>query len=171
MCNGNIGYPKRSCIVKRDGKGNFSVDGVDMSTLSPALYSCIWKLKDYEESGLSPDIVCSLRNLYDSLVEDYDRLKAQLEEMKRKLIELPVRPGDVLYDCRDFFCPDIERPRIKKDKVFGVKIIEDDPKRNGGKHGYLYRTEFAPYRREDFGVTVFLDEKKAKECAERCRNE
>ena len=160
-------YPKHTGLVKREPNGDFYVEGVDLSTLSPALYSCIWKLKDYEESGLSPDLVCSLRNLYDSLVEDYDRLKAQLEEMKRKLIELPVRPGDVLYDCRDFFCPDIERPMIKKDKVFGVKIIEDDPKRNGGKRGYLYRTEFATYRREDFGVSVFLDEKKAKECAER----
>ena len=158
------GYPKRTGLVKKDMSGSFYVEGVDLSTLSPELYSCIWKLKDYEESKMSPSDVEMLKELYDDACGTISRLRAEVDEMRRKLIELPIRPGDTVYDCRDFFNPDIEHPRIRKDKVFSVKILEGDPKLNGGKHGYIYRTEFATYRREDFGKTVFLDENKAQKC-------
>lgn len=161
------GYPKHTGLVRKKPTGEFYVEGVDVTALSPELYSCIWKLKDYEESGMSPTDVETLKNLYDDACETIGKLRAEIDEMRRKLIELPLRPGDTVYDCRDFFNPDIEHPRIRKDKVFSVKILEGDPKLSGGKRGYIYRTEFATYRREDFGKTVFLDEKKARECAER----
>lgn len=169
MPQGN-NYPKHSCLVKRDGSDRFWVEGVDLSTLPPELYSCICKLKDYESSGMSPDLVCSLQNIYDDACETMAKLQRECDEMRRKLIELPIRPGDVVYDCREFFNPDIEHPRIKKDKVFSVKILPGDPALCGGRRSYLYRTECATYRREDFDKTVFLDEKKAKKCAERIKN-
>lgn len=157
----------RSRLIKKNIDGSFYIEGVDISTLSTELYSVIWKLKDYEESGLRPDDVNVLKGLYNDACEIISKQKAEIEEMKKKLVELPIRPGDTVYDCREFFCEDIEFPRIRKDKVFAVKIVEDDPKRTGGKRGvYLYHTQFASYRREDFGKTVFLDENKAKKCAE-----
>lgn len=161
------GYPKHSGLVKKKPTGEFYVEGVDLTALSPELYSLIWKLKDYEESGMSPHQVMNLKNIYDDACMTINKLRREIEEMKRKLVELPIRPGDVVYDCREFFNSDIERPRIKKDKVFDVKIMEDDPKRTGGRRGYLYKTECATYRREDFGTKVFLDEKKAQMCAEK----
>ncbi len=157
----------RGRLIKKEIDGRFYIEGVDISTLSPELYSVVYKLKNYEESGLSPDEVSTLKDLYDDACETISRQRNEIEEMRRKLVELPIRPGDTVYDCREFFCEDIERPRIRKDKVFSVKILEDDIKRTGGKRGvFLYRTEFATYRREDFGKTVFLDEKKAQKCAE-----
>lgn len=165
MPNGNGGG--RSRLIKKNNDGSFYIEGVDISTLSTELYGVVYKLKNYEESGLSPDDVDILKGLYDDACETIAKQRAEIEEMKKKLVELPIRPGDTVYDCREFFCEDIEFPRIRKDKVFSVKILEDDLKRTGGKRGVLiYRTEFATYRREDFGKTVFLDEKKAQKCAE-----
>ena len=159
-------------LIKRDEKGNIVVEGVDLFSLPSEVCDIILKLSDYEASGLTPNDVSTLKSIYDDACETICKMRLQCKEMKSKLIELPVRPGDVVYDCRDFFCPDIEYPRIRRDRVFSVKILEDDLKRTGGKRGvYLYRTEFATYRREDFGKTVFLDEKKAEICAERVMHE
>lgn len=159
---------RRRCLVRSEPDGKFYIEGADISALSPVLYSVVYKLKNYEESGLSPDDVSTLKDLYDDACETISKQRGEIEEMRRKLVELPIRPGDTVYDCREFFCADIERPRIRRDKVFSVKILEDDPKRTGGKRGvYLYRTEFATYRPEDFGKTVFFDEKKAHMCAEK----
>jgi len=170
MCNGNIGYPKRSCLVKRDGRGNFSVDGVDMSALSPELYSCICKLKDYEASGLSPDDVETVKQLYDGAVETINGLRAEIAEMKKKLVELPVRPGDVIYDCWQFMNPDIEHPTIERMEVSDVTVTSRD-----GRYEYRARGASSDIarrlRREDFGKIVFLDPEKAKSFAERCINE
>ncbi len=166
MSHGNCA--NRSRLIKKNAAGYLYIEGVDISTLTPELYGVVWKLKDYEESGLLPNEVANLEDLYNDACETVNSLRREIDEMRKKLIELPIRPGDTVYDCRDFFNDDIERPRIRKDKVFSVKILEDDPKRTGGKLGvYIYRTECATYRREDFGKTVFLDEKKAHLCAEK----
>ena len=157
----------RGRLTKKEVDGRFYIEGVDISTLSPELYAVVFKLMKYEDSGMSPDDVLTLKDLYDDACETIKCQRREIDEMRRKLVELPIRPGDTVYDCREFFCEYIEHPRIRKDKVFSVKILEDDPKRTGGKRGvFLYRTEFATYRREDFGKTVFLDEKKAQKCAE-----
>lgn len=157
----------RGRLVKKEPDGRFYIEGVDISTLSNELYAVVWKLMKYEDSGMSPDDAETIKSLYDDACETINRQRREIDEMRKKLVELPIRPGDTVYDCREFFCEDIEWPRIRKDKVFSVKILEDDLKRTGGKRGvFIYRTEFATYRREDFGKTVFLDEKKAQKCAE-----
>ena len=153
---------RRGRLVRSEPDGRFYIEGVDISTLSPELYGAIWKLKNYEESGLTPDDVINLKDLYDDAVKTILEQRREIEEMRKKLVELPLRPGDTVYDCREFFNADIERPRIKKDKIFSVKILAGD-----SKGTYIYRTDCATYRREDFGRSVFLDEKKAHLCAEK----
>ena len=160
----NTNYPKRSSLVKRDGIGNFWVEGAELSALPPEIYMCICKLKDYEESGLSPSDVDALKQLYDDLVATSRKQKAQITEMKRKLLEVPVRPGDVIYDCAAFFYEDAKYPKIETINVRDVRISADV---DTGEYVYTVREGHKKrcYRRDDFGRTVFLTYKRAEECA------
>ena len=160
------GYPKHSGLVKKKPNGEFYVEGVDLTALSPELYSLIWKLKDYEESGMSPDQVMNLQNIYDGACMTINKLRRECDEMKRKLIELPIRPGDTIYDCSEFFT-EKAYPGIKTIEVGSVEISKD---KDTGHYRYtVCEGGFikASYRREDFGTKVFLDQKKAQMCAEK----
>ena len=48
--------------------GNFGVEGVTLDKLSPELYACIYKLKRYEDTGLSP--------------EEIENMSYQMEDLK-----------------------------------------------------------------------------------------
>lgn len=160
------GYPKRTELVKKKPNGEFYVEGVDLTALSPELYSLIWKLKDYEECGLSPSDVETLKNIYDDACKTINKLRRECDEMKRKLFELPIRPDDVIYDCSEFFT-EKAYPGIKTITVSSVEISKD---KDTGQYRYTVCEKGfikASYRREDFGTKVFLDEKKAHKCAER----
>lgn len=159
------GYPKHTGLVRKESNGRFYVEGVDISALSPELYSCLWKLKDYEESGMSPSDVETLKNIYDDACKTINKLRRECDEMRRKLIELPIRPGDTVYDCSEFF---IEKayPGIKTIEVGSVEISKD---KDTGHYRYTVCEKGfikASYHREDFGTKVFLDQKKAQMCAE-----
>lgn len=44
-------------LVKREPDGTFFIPGVDLAALPTSLYMAVVKLKDYEDTGLTPDEV------------------------------------------------------------------------------------------------------------------
>lgn len=41
-------------LIKRESNGSWSIDGIDVTKVSPAVYGALCKLKDYEKTGLNP---------------------------------------------------------------------------------------------------------------------
>ena len=76
----------RRCLVKKNANGEFWVEGVDIKSLPEQVYSCICKLKDYESCGFLPDEIDFIIQLYDGAVATIDKLKAQNEELREKLL-------------------------------------------------------------------------------------
>ncbi len=44
-------------LVKKEPDGTFYIPGVDLAALPTSLYMAVVKLKDYEDTGLTPDEV------------------------------------------------------------------------------------------------------------------
>ncbi len=44
-------------LVKKEPDGTFYIPGVDLAVLPTSLYMAVVKLKDYEDTGLTPDEV------------------------------------------------------------------------------------------------------------------
>jgi len=55
--------------------GSFGVEGVDMTKLDDKLYSCICKLKDYEDIGFHPGSIEVLLKTRDEAILRADRLE------------------------------------------------------------------------------------------------
>lgn len=66
-------------------------NGYDMSKVPSELYGALYKLKDYEETGLSPEQVEQIDRLYLERCEEINNLKKELkektDELERRLLE------------------------------------------------------------------------------------
>lgn len=54
-------------------------NGYDMHKVPKELYGALWKLKDYEETGLTPEQVEEMDELYKQKCEEVNRLKRAME--------------------------------------------------------------------------------------------
>lgn len=55
-------------------------NGFNMSKVPSELYGALYKLKDYEETGMSPEQLEEIDRLYLEKCEEVNRLRAELEE-------------------------------------------------------------------------------------------
>lgn len=92
--------------------GRFGVEGIDLTKLDAKLYMCICKLKDYENTGRSPDQVEQLSERNTALLPNPDKRIAGIGKCQVCNTELCIDDADL---C---FCPKC-----------GQKLKE------GGKHG------------------------------------
>lgn len=58
-------------------------NGYDMKKVPSELYGALWKLKDYEDTGLQPDQIEQMNDLYLDKCEEVNELEKQLEELHR----------------------------------------------------------------------------------------
>lgn len=108
-------------LTEKKDSGHWSLKGVSWDDLKPGtvltkkilekLYGALWKLKDYENTGLSPEEVESVNDFEKS--QTY-RAIAELQEEREKHRWIPVterfpEPGDyVLLSFPDFSVPAME---------------------------------------------------------------
>lgn len=83
-------------LTETDDNGNYRLKGVEWKQITPGvvltkkiwekLYGALWKLKDYEKTGLSPDQVSELQNETQEqdrqMLERVAKLSDEIEKMK-----------------------------------------------------------------------------------------
>lgn len=74
-------------LTEVDGKGNWCIAGVEWGNVKGNLYGALCKLKDYEDTGLSPVEVAEL-NTFDG--SQAVKATAKLQEEQRKHRWIPV---------------------------------------------------------------------------------
>lgn len=77
----------RSRVTFHNPNGDFGIEGVDLTKLDKPLYAAVAKLERYEDTGLSPDDVDLLKDMYDRLVEELDRHPRKWISVRDKLPE------------------------------------------------------------------------------------
>lgn len=70
-------------------------NGYDMSKVPSELYGALYKLKDYEETGLSPEQIIQLDEIYLEKCEEINKLKKEIKEKEEEFtIDTNVRNKD-----------------------------------------------------------------------------
>lgn len=70
-------------LTYKNPDGTFGLNnGYDMQKVPTELYGAIWKLKNYEETGLDPETLKEIDKLYLEKCEEVNRLTVELEEYK-----------------------------------------------------------------------------------------
>lgn len=77
----------RSRITFHNPNGDFGIEGIDITKLDKPLYAAVAKLEHYEDTGLSPDDVDLLKDMYDGLVEELDRRPRKWINVRDKMPE------------------------------------------------------------------------------------
>lgn len=92
-------------LTQKDGKGNWGLKGVPWGSLregmaitkeiQQALYGALYKLKDYEDTGLSPDEVESLNEFENNNAQKYlmELAKHKWIPVEERLPEVDERSG------------------------------------------------------------------------------
>ena len=62
--------------------GSWGLHGVDVASLNNTLYGVAAKLKDYEETGLAPDQIRNMDELYLEKCEEVNRLKSEIQRLR-----------------------------------------------------------------------------------------
>lgn len=85
-------------LTYKNPDGTFGLNnGYDMHKVPTELYGAIWKLKDYEETGLDPETLKEIDKLYLEKCEEVNRIKAELGTVKeckaaeKKSAKRPIR--------------------------------------------------------------------------------
>ena len=71
-------------LTFKEPNGKFGVIGMNDGNKEDKLYMCVYKLKDYEDSGLSPDDVDNLRYKIEDLTERAEKAEAALKESQER---------------------------------------------------------------------------------------
>lgn len=124
-------------LTETDDNGNYRLKGVEWKQIAPGvvltkkiwekLYRALWKLKDYEKTGLSPDQVSELQNETQEqarqMLERVARLSDEIERMKGEerqqwipvTEKLPEPETYILVSFDNFALPDIATYRVDDD--------------------------------------------------------
>ena len=80
-------------LIEKDAQGNWCLRDVPWSALKPGaevsrkiyekLYVALWKLMDYEDTGLSPERIHKMDKLYLEKCEEVNELRMQQEQKKQ----------------------------------------------------------------------------------------
>lgn len=57
-------------------------NGYDMKKVPSELYGALWKLKDYEDTGLQPDQIEQMNDLYLDKCKEVNKLRRQIRELR-----------------------------------------------------------------------------------------
>ena len=115
-------------LIEVDDNGKWRLKGVEWKQIAPGavitkkiwekLYGALWKLKDYEDTGLSPEEVESVNDFEKS--QTY-RVIAELQEEREKhrwipvTEKLPEPETYILVSFDNFTLPDIATYRVDDD--------------------------------------------------------
>lgn len=97
-----------------------------MSKVPSELYGALYKLKDYEETGMSPEQLEEIDRLYLEKCEEVNKLRAELEEKEWIPVEerLPENNKYILLSFSNFSLPAIGR--YEEDSEGGAFYIGDE---------------------------------------------
>ena len=115
-------------LTEIDDNGNWRLKGVEQKQIAPGavltkktwekLYGALWKLKDYEDTGLSPEEV---ENVNDFEKSQTYRAIAELQEEREKhrwipvTEKLPEPETYILVSFENYTLPDIATYRVDDD--------------------------------------------------------
>lgn len=124
-------------LIEKNDNGSWKLKGVEWSQIKPGavitvpvwekLYGALWKLKDYEETGLSPDQVSELQDETQEqarqMLERVARLSDEIERMKGEERQqwipvterLPEPETYILVSFDNYTFPDIATYRVDDD--------------------------------------------------------
>lgn len=124
-------------LIEKNDNGSWKLKGVEWSQIKPGavitvpvwekLYGALWKLKDYEETGLMPDKVLELNEEMQEqarqMLERVARLSDEIERMKGEERQqwipvterLPEPETYILVSFDNYTFPDIATYRVDDD--------------------------------------------------------
>ena len=124
-------------LIEKNDNGSWKLKGVEWSQIKPGavitdqvwekLYGALWKLKDYEETGFSPDQVSELQDETQEqarqMLERVARLSDEIERMKGEerqqwipvAEKLPEPETYILVSFDNYTLPDIATYRVDDD--------------------------------------------------------
>ena len=140
---------------------------IDARAVKKSAMDFYWRLKAYEDTGLTPDEIRAMQEEHFSGLE-MAKLHSALMELKKyqeaakdgRLVALPCKVGDVVYGFHG----------EKTILPMKVKWIETYT------NGWCIAVQYAPmaprfYRFSDFGQTVFLTREAAEKALEAMKDE
>lgn len=72
-------------LTWKNPDGTWGLKNIDIKEVPKELYGAICKLKDYEETGLMPEQIVEMDELYAEKCKEVARMKKELEECKTEL--------------------------------------------------------------------------------------
>lgn len=144
-------------LTYKNPDGTFGLNnGYDMHKVPTELYGAIWKLKDYEETGLDPETLKEIDKLYLEKCEEVNRIKEELEEYKQAedsglIVRMPCKTGNTVYSLTPF-CEMCEEP-LDNQHVCEACCKDD----------FITKTKFDYDMIHMFGKTVFLTREEAEQ--------
>lgn len=118
------------------------IDGREVRNHAMEFY---WRLKEYEDLGLTPERIEVMQQHNHILIEqlaEYQRLEKQ-----GLLLKLPCKVGDKIYVIEDGY-------------MYDFKIDNIDVRKENGE--YIFCLAFMDFKANDFGKIVFLSEEEAE---------
>lgn len=178
-------------LTYKNPDGTFGLNnGYDMQKVPTELYGAIWKLKDYEETGLDPETLKEIDKLYLEKCEEVNRIKAELERLKEHghsglLFRLPCKVGDTVYvDSSSLPIEDMEEfenedkmPQYFKGRIVSFRIAKRKwikiavrakwlyewvDNETGPESGYIDMEKNFVFPLYAIGKTIFLTQEEAE---------
>ncbi|MEG0794140.1 MAG: hypothetical protein RR275_09275 [Lachnospiraceae bacterium] len=87
-------------LTKLDGNGNWHIEGVGLGECNVKLYDALCKLKNYEDTGLSPEEINDL-NTFDGSQAIMATARLQREQRKHRWIPVSERLPETEYGYAD----------------------------------------------------------------------
>lgn len=113
-------------LIEVDDNGKWRLKGVEWKQIAPGavitkktwekLYGALWKLKDYEKTGLSPDQARQMLERVARLSDEIERMKGEERQQWIPVAEkLPEPETYILVSFDNFTLPDIATYRVDDD--------------------------------------------------------
>lgn len=83
-------------ITYHSDNGTWGIEGFDIQRCPRELYGALCKLKDYEDTGMSPDDTRKLDELYLDKCKEVNTLRDELEEYRCREYERAHRQLEVM---------------------------------------------------------------------------
>lgn len=124
---------------------------IDVRTVKEQAMTLYWKLKEYEDTGLTPEQIQEIDKLYAEKCREVAELKAMLP---------PCKVGDVMYRIKSAFSP-LQEP---KEEIIERITITCGEISALCKSGWKFNTD-------KLGETVFLTSAEAEQALEKMKGE
>ncbi len=122
-------------LTWKNPDGTWGLNNMDIKDVPKELYGAVCKLKDYEETGLMPERMVEMDELYTEKCKEVAKLQKELERTNCiKITELSQFITDVIFEEKETILEAFEkedRQMLEDEIYYGLESCAEDARADG----------------------------------------